>query len=77
VLLVFDGGSPLKVVVDLVPGSTQNLPEWSKKQPKYDNGQYWYGHENAVGFDPDQSLTWKVTLNGPSGSSFSFSAIPD
>jgi hypothetical protein len=76
VLLVFDWGTPLKVVVDLVPGPAQNLPEWSKKQPKYDNGQLWYAHQNAVGFDPDQSVTWQLTLNGPKGSTFSFYAVP-
>ena len=76
VLLVFDWGSPLKVVVDLVQGPTQNLPEWSKKQPKYDNGQLWYAHQNAVGFDPAQSVTWQLTLNGPKGSSFSFYVVP-
>ena len=76
VLLVFDWGIPLKVVVDLVPGPTKNLPEWSKKQQKVDNCQLWYAHQNAVGFDPDQSVTWQLTINGPSGSTFSFYAIP-
>jgi hypothetical protein len=76
VLLVFDWGSPMKVLVDLVPGPTQNLPEWSKEQKRYDYCQHWYAHQNAVGFDPDQNVTWQLTINGPNGPTFSFYAVP-
>jgi hypothetical protein len=77
VLLEFDWGGDLRVVVDLVPGPTQTLPEWSKNPPKYVGpGRYWYAHRNAGDFDPAQSATWQVTVNGPTGSTFLFYTVP-
>jgi hypothetical protein len=63
VLLNFDWGSTLVAAVDMIRDSSKPLSKPLNTPRHPDRSQYWHTHQNAIDFDPDKSVRWKVTLN--------------